>query len=131
MCWYRGWILEFYEVVRNLDVNLTASNGHRIVSLKNSDTNTTINDNDSLSIVGCARPFDLDAQTTLCSYNLFTGVSDIKNTSGDNYGISDFFMDEILDNGLANISNRKNINDISNTNIWPKSNFYQPLQGAK
>lgn len=119
-----GWFDGFSGLV--MEVNLSKPNNERLLSLKKKQDNTDVEDSDVLNVVGCSRPFDMNAETTLCSYNSFTNVQNILN-NGNNYAISDFFIDQILNGELAKISNRKSITDVSNTS----SNFYQPLEGAK
>jgi hypothetical protein len=119
-----GWFDGFSGL--NMDINITQDHSNRLLSLRRSDDNSSIEDTDILSVVGCARPFDSEATTTLCSYNQFTSVSDILN-EGENYGISDFFITELLNGELATIFNRKNIKDISGIT----SVFEQPIIGEE
>lgn len=119
-----GWFDGFSGL--NMEVNLTQAKNQRLLSLKKLGSDTEIANNEVLSVVGCAKPFDMNAETTLCSYNRFTGVQNILK-EGNTYAISDFFIDQILNGELAKIANRKNITDVSNTT----SGFYQPLEGAE
>jgi len=120
-----GWFDGFSGL--SMDLNLTASHKHRLLSLRRSDDDSVILDSDILTVAGCARPFDMEASTTLCSYNRFTDVQNILN-GNNNYAVSDFFIDQILNGNLANIINRKNIQDVSTTG---SATFIQPLEGAK
>ncbi|WP_348653189.1 5'-nucleotidase C-terminal domain-containing protein [uncultured Sulfurimonas sp.] len=122
-----GWFDGFSGL--SLELDITQAKNARILSIKKSD-GSAIDDNESLSVIGCARPFDLNAETTLCSYNSFTDVENI--TNGEHpYAVSDFFIDEILDNGLSGVINRVGIQETSNTLTWPHQEYYQPLEGAK
>ncbi|MFV1985352.1 MAG: hypothetical protein ACC657_17525, partial [Thiohalomonadales bacterium] len=91
----------------------------------------------TLTIAGCGRPFDWPG--LICSMPGFTAVTAVTNPNttggiGPNatkYPASDFFIDNIgLILDATVVKTRKDITDISNTLMWPDSEFVQPLRGV-
>lgn len=114
-----------------LSVDLAEATGKRIQSIAYKD-GTPLLESDTIKMIGCARPMDVDAPTTLCSYSGFTNVVTIENPQYSGYAFSsaDFFIYGIQNGLLDSVSARRTIQDTSETAMWPQSEFYQPLEGV-
>jgi len=107
----------------------TVGVGTRITSLMLEVDMTAILDTDSLSVVGCTKPFDSNVSTTICSYNDFTGVILLDpNGNGDITAI-DFLIDALANSGDNLVVPPSRITDSSNTPFWPAVEYFQPLSG--
>jgi 2',3'-cyclic-nucleotide 2'-phosphodiesterase (5'-nucleotidase family) len=125
-----GWVDGYSGL--NLTVDLTKPAGQRVSAMQLSDTQSVVLASDTLLVSGCSRPMDTNATTTLCSYDGFSNVTNLINPdNGQSYAASDFFIKALQQGWLAQLAQRKNITDTSATKLWPDSEFYQPLEGAK
>lgn len=126
-----GWTDGFSGL--NLTVDLSKTNGSRVLEMKRTDTGVDIADTDLLTVAGCSRPMDSSASTTLCSYTGFQNVTDFVNPStNEAWAAADFLIEAVkkLDFQQLGITVRENIDDQNNTPMWPDSTFYQPLEGV-
>jgi len=127
-----GWVDGFSGI--DLQVDLSATMGKRIQSLTFTGSGATPSNDSIINVTGCARPFDLEAQTTLCAYSGFENVSPLINpNSGTPYASADYFIDQLMiDNPvLQEIKSRESIKEQSGQSMWPISPYVQPLEGVK
>lgn len=127
-----GWVDGFSGL--QLDVDLSRPKGQRVISMRDKETNREIRANDVLQVAGCARPMDMNASETLCSYKGFKNVTNLTQANGkQSLAAADFLMDAIEKGKLNNdhIHVRKDIRDLNRTNLWPDLEFYQPLEGVR
>ena len=127
-----GWTDGFSGI--DLILDLTETNGARVKSLSFSESQTIPEDDFVISVTGCARPFDQEAETTLCSYSGFENVTPLINPqTGEAYASADYFIDQLVSNSpiLNQLIIRRNIVDESALAQWSSSEFVQPLEGAK
>lgn len=122
-----GWIDGYSGIELNL--NLKNTDGHRISSISFKHLNK--DDNDLISVTGCSRPFETK-EGVLCGYSGFSNVQNIINPETNKAFLNNEFMIYALENELLDsVMPREDIHDVSETLMWPKSNFVQPLEGAK
>jgi len=127
-----GWFDGFSGI--SLQVDLSSGLSQRVKSLTLVGETNEAEDNRMISVTGCSRPFDLEGETTLCSYRGFTNVAPLLNpASGEAYAIADYMIDQLLlgDIDFNSIKTRKDITDRSETPQWPESSFVQPLEGVQ
>ncbi len=117
-----GWFVGVDGI--KLKVDISAEDGAKLISVKKD--NKDILDDDTLSVVSsCARPIDITpevASTTLCGTSLFSGVTQESLTTAD------FLIESFKSGLLSEISDTNNVEDISQTPLWPQSDFVQPLK---
>lgn len=124
-----GWFDGFSGI--DLTVNLAAGDGERIVDLKYS-TGADILPSDIVRIAGCSRPFDLESETTLCSYSGFMNVTALLNPeTGLAWSGVDFLINGLQQGLIGGSPLMPNVVDINNTPLWPEGDYWQPLQGVK
>jgi 2',3'-cyclic-nucleotide 2'-phosphodiesterase (5'-nucleotidase family) len=121
-----GWVDGFSGL--NMTVDICQNLGNKLIQLEKPD-GTPLQDSDILDVTGCARPFDQNATTTLCSYDGFSNVVSTQHPDGVTGDLSavDFFIYALQNNLHSNISPRSNIADQNNTTQWPVNSFVQPL----
>jgi len=125
-----GWLDGFSGIELNID--LTATEGQKVKSLQLTIDGSFPEDETIVSVTGCARPFDLGAETTLCAYDGFTEVETLINpVTGEAFIAADYFIQTLTDAnvGAEQDSQRQSIIDQSAQPQWPISSFYQPLEG--
>jgi len=126
-----GWVDGFSGLKMKLDLSQTE--GNRIITITKED-GSAITDEEILTVAGCARPMDVEAETTLCSYGGFTQVQNLANPndSEQNYAAADLFIDAMVDDWISayQITTRKNITQENAVQLWPDIEFYQPLEGV-
>lgn len=126
-----GW-LDGYSGIK-LQIDLAAADGNQILSMTRSD-DSVILDSDLLQVAGCARPMDMNATTTLCSYSGFSNVLNLENPdkAGQNWAAADLMIKAVSEDwiSLYGLKERHDISDTSGTAQWPDSAFYQPLEGV-
>ena len=117
-----GWMPGITGLKMSVDVE--ADDGYRLKSISNLN-DTAIEDTITLSVASaCAREFEptpLLATTTICGQALFSGVTRESTTTAN------FLIDAFSKNLDENLSDEKNIHDLSNTLLWPKSPYVQPI----
>jgi len=112
----------------SMQVDLTQTQGNRLISL---DFEQPKEDNDTITVAGCSRPFETE-EGVLCSYSGFSNIMTVNNPdTSTQFSSVDFMLYAFKNNLLDSISPRKSITDISQTPLWPHSDFVQPLEGAK
>jgi len=118
-----GWVDGFSGMRSTVD--LAAADGQRVAELEllsgTSDPATEV------LVAGCRRP--LDENTTLCSYNGFTGVSDILDPDSGLPMTAVQLFEWGLGRGLPAV--RSDITETSGEPMWPDSPFVQPLLGVE
>ncbi|MDF1880775.1 5'-nucleotidase C-terminal domain-containing protein [Sulfurimonas sp. MAG313] len=118
-----GWVPGFSGLKIQIDMKQT--DGFKLLSVTDLNGNV-IEDNASLTVASaCARPFEPTPQlttTTLCGQALFAGVTQDKTISTAN-----FLIDAFSNNLDQNLSDAKNISDISDQELWPLVEFVQPI----
>lgn len=126
-----GWVDGFSGL--SIDLDLGAPDGNRINEIAFED-GTPLADDRMISVTGCARPFDMAAETTLCSYDGFENVTMLINpANGESYTAADYLIDHLMQNNglIEEIVSRKTFNDQSTLTQWPNSPYLQPLEGAQ
>lgn len=111
----------------NLEIDLTRKNGDRITAMKD-DKGKTINDRKTLTVTGCARPFDDEPESTLCSYGGFRFVEPLTDDNFNNLSAVNALIDGIK-NGAFKSTTRKDITETSGAHGWPKDKYVQPIRG--
>jgi 2',3'-cyclic-nucleotide 2'-phosphodiesterase (5'-nucleotidase family) len=120
-----GWVSGFSGL--RVELDLTRPDGQRVLAMYRTDSGKKISDKDVLTITGCSRPFDEDG--VLCSAPGYTGVSPVKNIkTGNIWTVVDLFI-EGLNRYRIPKNIRRDFEDKSDSAIWPKRPFIQPLQG--
>lgn len=126
-----GWVDGFSGIKLSLD--LSQADGSRILSMTRED-DSDIPDNEMLQVAGCARPMDMNAASTLCSYEGFSNVNPLAHPqkAGETWPAADLMIQAVSEDwiNLYNLGHREAISDRSNTAQWPDSQFYQPLEGV-
>jgi len=124
-----GWVDGFSGLTLALDLNANA--GERIQSLMLTENDSIPNDNTIISVTGCARPFDLNAATTLCAYDGFENVTNLINPQTNQAYIAvDYFIDTLTKQAIASPIDklRQSISDDANLEQWPIAPYYQKLE---
>lgn len=126
-----GWVDGFSGLKLQLD--LSNAKGERVIAMTQTD-GTKIGDGDTLVVAGCARPMDQNASTTLCSYEGFANVSTLSHPDKTNetFPAVDLLLKAVSENwnDRFNLTQRHDIKDVHETEMWPDSQFYQPLEGV-
>ena len=122
-----GWFDGFSGL--DLKLDLSQPDGNRLLDIRLSGSEVSVEDTDILNVTGCSRPIDLNASTTLCSYSGFTDVTRLTHpiTAVDLTPVD--MLRYSLENDLFVPTIRKNIQDISDSAMWPETGIYQPLNG--
>jgi hypothetical protein len=111
-----------------MTVDLAAGDGNRLTSLKYSDTNTAVDNNDNISITGCQR-LPMDASDTLCGYPGFSNVEAFTAPFiGEDATALDMFV-HLMGTGALQRAD-STVSDTNNTPRWPEIEFLQPLDGV-
>ncbi|MEH6581612.1 MAG: bifunctional metallophosphatase/5'-nucleotidase [Halioglobus sp.] len=121
-----GWLLGLSGVALTLD--LTAVNGHRVLSMQREGDATIITDADELSVVSCQRPFD--ASDALCGNRGFDNIQTLESPWGTEWTAREFLQWRIKHGGEPLALDRL-ITDVSGTLLWPESDYIQPLHHPK
>lgn len=124
-----GWFDGYDGVEISLD--LAQADNQRILDLRLMDSGESIVDDAVYNVSGCSRPFDMEGDTTLCSYAGFDQVTPLVNSDTGNAWTGVEFLIYGVSNGLFPMSVDANISDNNNTSLWPQQEFYQPLQGVQ
>lgn len=115
-----------------LDLNLAKPEHERVLDMRLSDSGLKIENTDVLTIAGCSRPFDMESETTLCSYTGFTEVLPLNNpATGQPWTGVDFLVYGLRNGLLGDLAREKHMHDLNDTLLWPQGDYYQPLQGAR
>ncbi|HHZ88488.1 MAG TPA: bifunctional metallophosphatase/5'-nucleotidase [Chromatiaceae bacterium] len=121
-----GWNFGFSGL--DMTIDLAAGDGQRIKSLTYSDTNAPVGLTDSITIAGCLR-LPIDDADTLCAYPGFENVQPYTAPFlGQEATTLDLFV-YMLGKDTFNGS-RVSMTDISNTPMWPATEFIQPIDGV-
>lgn len=123
-----GWNYGYAGV--DITVDLDAGDQRRVIGLHRSDNGAAIQDSDVISIAGCRR-LPIDFNGTLCGIGGFDNVTTISNPStGLPWSLVDMFTHMLQDTGYALSTPGSNVTDVSNTAMWPDSEYIQPLEGV-
>ncbi|MCP4184328.1 MAG: hypothetical protein GY761_13615 [Hyphomicrobiales bacterium] len=109
-----------------LEVDLSHTDGDRIISMKLSGKNDQISPDTVISLTGCTRPGE--DNDVLCAFSGFKDREELTATDGAPLYNIDLFVEGIV-NGEFKPVDRHNIRDLSNFPFWPKTAFVQPLEG--
>lgn len=113
-----------------IKLDLARPNGSRVLDMQLKDETQPLLPSQMLTVTGCARPFDTKAETTLCSYDGFESVESLVNPdTGKPWAAADLFVYG-LKNGLIGKQNRRDVEDVHQTKMWPVDSFVQPLTGV-
>jgi 2',3'-cyclic-nucleotide 2'-phosphodiesterase (5'-nucleotidase family) len=111
-------------------LDLARPNGSRVLDMQLKDELQPLLPSQILTVTGCARPFDVKADTTLCSYDGFESVESLVNPDTNKpWTAADLFVYG-LKNGLIGKQNRLDVEDVNQTKMWPVDSFVQPLKGV-
>lgn len=122
-----GWF-EGYSGIRMI-LDLARPDGQRIQGIKLKDSGAAITADSRISIAGCKRPFD--SAGTLCSYPGFDNVEALINPETDAAWTPIDILAHALSQGPLPAANRRDIEDLNRTPVWPEAPFVQPLTGVQ
>ncbi len=123
-----GWTDGFAGLKLNLD--LARPDGKRVLDMRLKDGGQRIKPGDRLTVTGCSRPFDREAETTLCSYDGFENVQLLSRPDSNAHWTAIELFVYAVENGWLPDTHRHDIADKSHTEMWPADTFYQPIRGV-
>ena len=123
-----GWFDGYSGV--NIELDLSAANQQRVQQLTLTDSDQVINNESVISVATCARPSDVDTGN-LCGFSGFMEAAYLMNDQTQQpWSIIDFLTQQLTQSVTVSAP-ASNVSDISNTPMWPTSNYVQPLYGAQ
>lgn len=108
----------------SLQVDLAKPDGFKITSMTFKDTGAEVTDTSVFSVAGCIRPMEF--KNKLCSFEGFSKFVHLINPATTKPYTGTDFLIESLQTNVINVA-RNDVQDISGVQMWPQSDYMQPI----